>query len=92
MASFSRCVLADDHPLSPDPISHSLTRRIGGLRATPQRRGADVPPEPFRNVMSDVIGGSTHISLIVDKEDTAATTQAILDVVSSVRSAGPLVR
>jgi arginine deiminase len=34
---------------------------------------------------------ATHISLIVD-EDAAATTQAILDVVSSVRSAGPPVR
>ena len=42
--------------------------------------------------MSDVIDGSTHISLIVDEDDTAATTQAILDVVSSVRSARPLVR
>jgi hypothetical protein len=39
-----------------------------------------------------LLDGSTHISLIEDKGDTAATTQAILDVVSSVRSAGPLVR
>ena len=62
------------------------------FEATPQRRGADVPPQPLRNVMSDVIDGSTHISLIVDEDDTAATTQAILDVVSSVRSARPLVR
>jgi pimeloyl-ACP methyl ester carboxylesterase len=31
-------------------------------------------------------------SLISDEEDSAATTQAILDVVSSVRSAGSLVR
>jgi hypothetical protein len=28
----------------------------------------------------------------MDEEDAAATTQAILDVVSSVRSPGPLVR
>ena len=40
--------------------------------------------------MSDVIDGSTHISLIEDKGDTAATTQAILDVVASVRSNGAL--
>jgi pimeloyl-ACP methyl ester carboxylesterase len=39
-----------------------------------------------------VIDGATHDSLISDEEDSAATTQAILDVVSSVRSAGPLVR
>ncbi|MEU4605415.1 hypothetical protein AB0F43_20725 [Kribbella sp. NPDC023972] len=35
---------------------------------------------------------ATHDSLISDEEDAAATTQAILDVVSSVRSAAPLVR
>jgi hypothetical protein len=39
-----------------------------------------------------LVDGTTHISLIVDEDDAAATTQAILDVVSSVRSAGPLVR
>jgi hypothetical protein len=39
-----------------------------------------------------VIDGATHDSLIADEEDAAATTQAILDVVSSVRSAGPLAR
>jgi pimeloyl-ACP methyl ester carboxylesterase len=32
-----------------------------------------------------VVDGATHNSLIVDEEDAAATTQAILDVVSSVR-------
>jgi pimeloyl-ACP methyl ester carboxylesterase len=44
------------------------------------------------NSMHRVIDGATHISLIMDEKDAAATTQAILDVVSSVRSAGPLVR
>jgi hypothetical protein len=39
----------------------------------------------------NVIDGATHASMISDEED-ATTTQAILDVVSSVRSAGPLVR
>jgi pimeloyl-ACP methyl ester carboxylesterase len=39
-----------------------------------------------------VIDGATHQTLIAEEEHSAATTQAILDVVSSVRSAGPLVR
>jgi pimeloyl-ACP methyl ester carboxylesterase len=38
-----------------------------------------------------VIDGATHGDLILE-EDAAATSQAILEVVSSVRSAGPLVR
>jgi pimeloyl-ACP methyl ester carboxylesterase len=44
------------------------------------------------NSVHRVIAGATHASLIADEEDAAATTQAILDVVSSVRSEGPLVR
>jgi pimeloyl-ACP methyl ester carboxylesterase len=43
------------------------------------------------NSVHRVIDGATHEALIADEEDAAAT-QAILDVVSSVRSAGPLVR
>jgi pimeloyl-ACP methyl ester carboxylesterase len=39
-----------------------------------------------------VIDGATHNDLVRDEEAAAATTRAILDVVSSVRSAGPLVR
>jgi electron transfer flavoprotein alpha/beta subunit len=39
-----------------------------------------------------VIDGATHASLISDEEDAVATTQAILDVVASVRREGPLVR
>jgi pimeloyl-ACP methyl ester carboxylesterase len=44
------------------------------------------------NSVHRVIDGTTHEELIADEEGAAATTQAILDVVSSVRSAGPLVR
>jgi hypothetical protein len=44
------------------------------------------------NSVNRVIDGATHISLIIDQKDAATTTQAILDVVSSVRSARPLVR
>jgi hypothetical protein len=44
------------------------------------------------NSVRRVIDGATHQTLIRDEEDSGATTQAILDVVSSVRSAGPLVR
>jgi pimeloyl-ACP methyl ester carboxylesterase len=42
------------------------------------------------NSVHRVIDGATHQTLIPDEEDSGATTQAILDVVSSVRSAGPL--
>ena len=44
------------------------------------------------NSVHRVIDGATHEALVADEEDAAATTQAILDVVSSVRSAGRLVR
>jgi pimeloyl-ACP methyl ester carboxylesterase len=39
-----------------------------------------------------VIEGASHEALIVEEDSAAATTQAILDVVSSVRNARPLVR
>jgi pimeloyl-ACP methyl ester carboxylesterase len=44
------------------------------------------------NSVHRVIAGATHEDLVADKEDAAATTQAILDVVSSVRSPRRLVR
>jgi hypothetical protein len=39
-----------------------------------------------------VIDGADHVGLIGDEEHAAATTQAILDVVASVRSPRRLVR
>ena len=44
------------------------------------------------NSVHRVIDGATHQSLILDENHAAATTQAILDVVSSVRNAEPLDR
>jgi pimeloyl-ACP methyl ester carboxylesterase len=44
------------------------------------------------NSVHRVIAGATHQDLIANQEDAAATTQAILDVVASVRSPGRLVR
>jgi pimeloyl-ACP methyl ester carboxylesterase len=44
------------------------------------------------NSVHRVIAGATHEDLIANQEDAAATTQAILDVVSSVRSQERLVR
>jgi pimeloyl-ACP methyl ester carboxylesterase len=44
------------------------------------------------NSVHRVIAGATHASLTSEQRDAAATTQAVLDVVSSVRSARPLVR
>jgi hypothetical protein len=43
------------------------------------------------NSLHRIIAGATHEDLITDEEDAAATTQAILDVVASVRSKGALV-
>ena len=42
------------------------------------------------NSVHRLIEGATHEALIANEEGAAATTQAILDVVSSVRSLGPL--
>jgi pimeloyl-ACP methyl ester carboxylesterase len=44
------------------------------------------------NSVHRVIDGATHEDLIANQEDAAATSQAILDVVSSVRSPERLVR
>jgi pimeloyl-ACP methyl ester carboxylesterase len=44
------------------------------------------------NSVHRVIAGATHEGLVADEEFAATTTQAILDVVSSVRSGGPLVK
>jgi pimeloyl-ACP methyl ester carboxylesterase len=44
------------------------------------------------NSVHRVIDGAAHEALIDDQEGAAATTQAILDVVASVRSGGPLGR
>jgi hypothetical protein len=60
--------------------------------------GRDAAWSPAQNDMATlstnsvhrVIDGATHMSLIVD-EDAVSTTQAILEVVSSVRSVRPLV-
>jgi hypothetical protein len=43
------------------------------------------------NSVHRVIAGATHEDLVANEEDAAATTQAILEVVSSVRSPGRLV-
>jgi pimeloyl-ACP methyl ester carboxylesterase len=43
------------------------------------------------NSVHRAIAGATHEALIADEQGAAATTRAILDVVSSVRSPGPLV-
>ncbi|MCU1446733.1 alpha/beta hydrolase [Cryobacterium sp.] len=44
------------------------------------------------NSRLDVVEGATHASLVSDEGDAAVTTQAILDVVASVRSAEPVAR
>jgi pimeloyl-ACP methyl ester carboxylesterase len=44
------------------------------------------------NSVHRVIDGATHEDLVGNEEDAAATTQAILDVVASVRNNGALVR
>jgi pimeloyl-ACP methyl ester carboxylesterase len=44
------------------------------------------------NSVHRVIAGATHASLVAEQRDAAATTQAVLEVVSSVRRGEPLVR
>jgi pimeloyl-ACP methyl ester carboxylesterase len=42
------------------------------------------------NSVHRVVAGATHQSIVADEDDAAATTRAILDVVSSVRRSGRL--
>jgi hypothetical protein len=44
------------------------------------------------NSVHRVIAGASHEDLVANQEDAAATTQAILEVVASVRSQVALVR
>ena len=44
------------------------------------------------NSVHRIIAGATHEDLIANQQDAAATTQAILDVVASVRSQTHLAR
>jgi hypothetical protein len=39
-----------------------------------------------------VVDGASHGEMILDEDAAAATTQAVLDVIASVRSAGTLAR
>jgi pimeloyl-ACP methyl ester carboxylesterase len=67
-----------------------LTAGVGGdadLLAAHDRVAATSTNSAHR-----VINGADHEALIVDRHYSVATTKAILDVVSSVRNAGPLVK
>jgi pimeloyl-ACP methyl ester carboxylesterase len=44
------------------------------------------------NGVHRVIDGATHETLLADEKDSEATTQAVLDVLASVRGGGPLSR
>jgi pimeloyl-ACP methyl ester carboxylesterase len=44
------------------------------------------------NSVHRVIAGATHVTLVAEQRDAAATTRAVLDVASSVRSGQPLAR
>jgi hypothetical protein len=56
------------------------------------QRGNVPGPYVSTNSAHRVIDGATHEALIAEKEYAAATTQAILDVVSVVQSAEPLIK
>ena len=43
------------------------------------------------NSVHRVVDGADHVALIHDEQDAAVTSQAILDVLSSVRNDEPLV-
>ncbi|WP_353509720.1 alpha/beta hydrolase [Intrasporangium sp.] len=68
-----------------------LTAGIGSDAAKIAAHGA-LAAALSTNSVHRVVDGGTHESLILDEHDSAATTQAILDVVSSVRSHESLVR
>src|SRR5918996_2959736 len=67
-----------------------LTAGIGSdaTHLAAQSRLATLSTNSVRRVIDD----ASHASMIANKEDAAATPQAILEVVSSVRSGAPLVR
>jgi pimeloyl-ACP methyl ester carboxylesterase len=67
-----------------------LTAGIGGDAA--HAASQDDLATLSTNSVHRVIAGAAHEALVADEEGAAATTQAILDVVSSVRSGGPLGR
>lgn len=44
------------------------------------------------NSVHHVVDGATHETLVADQEHAATTTQAILQVITAVRNAGPVAR
>jgi len=44
------------------------------------------------NSVHRTVGGATHEQLIADEKDSTATSDAVLDVVTSLRNATPLAK
>ena len=84
-ASFAQAAALDDFEDKPLIV---LTAGIGSSAAwmTAQDKMATLSP----NSVQRVIDGVAHIGLLHDEQGAAATTQAILDVLSSIRDDEPL--
>jgi hypothetical protein len=74
------------------PDKPLVVREAGSGRADAWSSAQDALATLSTNSAHRVVEGATLASLVSNEEDAATTTQAILDVVSSVRTAEPLVR
>ena len=90
-----------NQPVRADYLDTVVWDHLTGLLGNPQLIRAEIARTFAARYPDDVVGmvlvdstapGATHEALIADEKDSAATTQAILDVVSSIRSAGQLAR
>ncbi|HEY5787463.1 MAG TPA: alpha/beta hydrolase [Nakamurella sp.] len=77
------------HDLTDKPLI-VLTAGSGGGAGWSEKQ--NVLAELSTNSAHRVVDGATHASMVSDQQHAAATTQAIVDVVSSVRTARPLAK
>src|SRR5436190_497898 len=97
--TFTPCFTVPECPdrmCSPVTPSAGSTCRLSPL-ATPTRSPAwfaaqDKLAKLSTNSAHQVVEGATHQALVADADGAAATTQAIIDVVSSVQNQTPLVK
>ena len=76
-----------------DRTSYDVAGRVSALASSSGRLGLGrLFATLSTNSVHRVIAGATHATLIAEQGDAAATTRAVLDVASSVRSGQPLAR
>jgi hypothetical protein len=84
-ASISQAGALDDFADKPLVVLTAGTGTEGDWIAAHERLAA-----MSTNSVHRMVDGASHSSMLQDEGDAATTTQAILDVVSSVRSSGPV--